>query len=96
MCTIITLCVLLALSLRFTYINIICNDWNYKLELYMDYFYDKSNPKDKEADKMYKLYLTKLLNPRIYWLSFNKWTVKRIVNDSFVIEDVNNYFKRIK
>lgn len=96
LCIIITCCVFLALALRFVYINIICNDWNYKLGFYLNYLEIMTDYDELEQVKLLNYHRGKDLNPRIYWLSFNKWTVKRIINDAFVFDDVNKYFKSIK
>ena len=96
LCIIITCCVFLALALRFTYINIICSDWNYKLGFYLNYLEKMTDFSNVDENRTLNYYRGKDLNPRIYWFSFNKWTINKIINDAFVFDDVNNYFNSIK
>jgi len=95
LCTIITLMLLMLFALRASYVNIICNDWNIKLDIYLDYYMENNDLTKTEICHEIKYVNDKMLIPLCYWFSLNKWTVKSMVNDSTLFEMVNDHIDKI-
>ena len=90
-CTLITSIVLLAFILRGQYINVICEDWNIKVDLYLDRLNEeKRMNSEKDESFIYYVYRKRII-PMSYWFSLHKWSVRSIVKDDDLIETVNNH-----
>jgi len=95
LCTIITLMLLMLFALRASYVNIICNDWNIKLDIYIEYYVETNDLTKTDVCLELKRMNDKLLIPLYYWFSLNKWTAKSMVNDSVLFELVNDHISKI-
>lgn len=97
-CTLITLILLLAFALRVQYLNVLCADWNYKLELYIIHLKEKNyhNVKysyelRKNNNELISFSERKIVTPMSHWLSLKEWSIKSIVKDDDFIKTVNNH-----
>jgi hypothetical protein len=83
----ITFILISTIMLRVLYINALVDDWNHYLAIYI------ASRRDRDGCNVIKYMERKKLKPWKYYHRIDVWTIKKVINDPFLLTDVHNYIQ---
>jgi len=81
--------VTLFIILRISWINLMIDDWNYNLNLYLEYQTNKS----EIPESIIKYYKSCFFKPRKYYLRFKYWNINSILRDPLLMYDIQKFMR---